>query len=125
MAVRVTATEVKAILDGCTLSDTVVEGFITTANTLINKIFSGDTECGETLLTEIEKWYSAHLIASTLHRMSSSERVGDASVSYTGVWGKNLEATPYGQVVNQLDITGKMANAGKMAASVKAITSFD
>lgn len=122
----VTATEVKEIMDNCTVLDAVVETFIVGADAVVTKVFYEDTEIGTTLLKEIERWFTAHMLASTLSRTTSDEKLGDAQVKYTGKWGENLSSTPYGQMVMQLDVTGKMASyAGKSAASITAITSFD
>jgi hypothetical protein len=122
---RVTAPEVKEIMDNCTVDDAIVDTFILAATSLIDKVFASDTELGTDLLKEIERWYTAHLLASTLHRMASDEKVDDASIKFTGYWGKGLDSTPYGQMVQQLDITGKIGRAGKTAASIKAVESFD
>jgi hypothetical protein len=120
---RVTATEVKDILDNCTKEDTTIDVFIIGASELITKVFAEDVEIGETLLKELERWFAAHMIASTIHRTTSDEKLGDASVKYTGQWGKNLDSTPYGQMVKQLDVTGKMeAYLGKSVASIFAVT---
>jgi hypothetical protein len=125
MAIRVVASEVRQIMDNCTLSDQVVDSFIVAANAVINKVFAEDTETGATLLKEIEKWFTAHMIASTLSRTTSEEKVGDASLKYTGQWGKNLDSTPYGQMVKVLDTSSKMSNVGKMLASIYAVKQFD
>ena len=125
MAYRVTATEVKAIMDNCTVLDIVVDTFIIASEELITKIYENDTSVSDVLLKEIQRWLTAHMLASTLHRTASEEKVDDASIKYTGKWGENLSSTPYGQVVQQLDTTGKMANIGKQAASVYAVKSFD
>ena len=76
-------------------------------------------------LRDIETWLTAHFIASTLHRQTSTEQVDGASVKYTGYWSKDLESTSYGQMVKVIDTSGKMANVGKKLASMKAITSFE
>ena len=122
MAYRVTATEVKSIMDGCTTADTVVETLIKGASETVNSIFN-TTDL--TLYKEIERWLTAHMLASTLARTTSEEKIGDASAKYTGKWGSKLESTPYGQMVLILDTTGKMANAGKMEASIYAVKGFD
>jgi len=122
---RTSIAEVKEILDSCTLDDYVITAFITAANALVTKILGTDTTIGATLLKEIERWFTAHMIASTLWRTTTKEKVGDASVQYTGEFKQNLSSTPYGQMVMQLDITGKMANIGKKAASMYAVTSFE
>jgi len=122
---RVNSAQVKEIMDGCTTPDATVEAMITAANLIVDKIFVDDVSISEELLTEIEKWLSAHMVASTVFRMTSDEKLGDASVTYTGKWGKNLESTPYGQMVLVLDVSGKMANMGKMAASIYAVKEFE
>lgn len=125
MAVRVTATEVRDILDGCTLSDAIVETFINAGTLIVDDVFASDTSLSVDLLKEIERWFVAHMIASTIHRTTSEEKIGDASVKYTGQWGKKLESTPYGQMVLTLDTTGLMGNLGKATASIYAVKSFE
>lgn len=122
---RTTAAEVKEIMDGCSVSDVIVTSLITAASDLVTQVFSGDTSITDTLLEEIERWLTAHMIASSLYRSTKTEGVGDASVSYTGNFGEGLKSTPYGQMVLTLDFTGKLAKVGKQVASIYAITSFD
>jgi hypothetical protein len=122
MSARVTPIEVKEIMDGCTVDDVVVQSFIDAGTLLIDSVF-GKTDVSD-LTTQIEKWFVAHMLASTLARTTSKEKVGDAEFTYTGQWGRNLQSTPYGQMVCMLDNTGKMANIGKMAASIFAVESF-
>lgn len=122
---RVTAEEVKEIMDNCTISDSIVETFIEAGTIVITNIFEDDTDIGSTQLKEIERWFVAHMLASTLCRTTDTEKLGDASVKYTGQWGKNLDLTPYGQMVKQLDTSGKMSQLGKQIARIRAITSFD
>ncbi len=103
---RTTAAEVKAIMDNCTVDDTVVNVFIISANAVVTKVFAGDTDIGSTMKEEIERWFTAHMLASTLCRMGTDEKLGEASIKYTGVFKEKLSSTPYGQVVMQLDFTG-------------------
>ena len=124
MAARVTAVEVKAIMDNCTVLDATVNVFIAAGTLLIDKVFVNDTTSGDDTLKELERWFVAHMIASTLSRTTSEEKLGEAAVKYTGKWGMKLESTPYGQMVLTLDSTGKMANVGKMAASIYAVKNF-
>ena len=125
MAVRTTSAKVLQILDGCTLTGTVVDVFIATASRVLDSVFASDTTMTADQLIDIETWLAAHMIACTLHRQASQEQVDDASIKYTGFWSKDLESTSYGQMVKVIDTSGKMANAGKKLASMTAITSFD
>lgn len=117
---RVTASEVKEIMPDLSMEDTQVLPFINAANVVINKVFADDVAVGTDLLKEIERWFTAHMIASTpFYRQAFRERVGEADIIYTGEFKQDLSSTPYGQMVKTLDTTGKMANMGK-----RGITTF-
>jgi len=105
---RTTVDEVSKILDNTGLDNSQISGYIDSANR-----------------GEIEKWWAAHLIASTVERTTDQEKVGDVSAKYTGKWGEGLKSTPYGQTVLQLDTTGTLQKSGKQAVYFKAIKSFD
>jgi hypothetical protein len=122
-----TASEVRLIMNvtTATLSDAQIAPFIVAGDEIVAQVFEDDTELTATLLAEIKKWMVAHMIASTIYRTTSDEKLGDASVKYTGKWGMRLESTPYGQMVLVLDMTGRMANAGKMRASIFAVKGFE
>jgi len=121
----VTATEVKAIMDNCIVDDLVVDTFIIAAHETIIKVFTDSTGITTTLLKEIERWFTAHMVASVLDRTTAEEKIGDLDIKYAAKYGANLSSTPYGQMVMQLDVTGKMSNIGKMGASIYAVKSFD
>jgi hypothetical protein len=122
---RVTANEVKSIMDNCTISDTIVGTFILASNELVTKIFGVQDADEDTIIKEIERWFTAHMIASTLHRTTSIEKLGDAAVTFTGKWGEGLSSTPYGQMVLTLDTAGLMKKLGKESATMTAVVSFD
>lgn len=126
MAYRVTAAEVTAIMDDVTLADAVIESFISAANAMVTN-YLATTALDDATLKEIERWLSAHMVASTVERMAISEGAGGASTKYVGEFKQNLSATPYGQMVLMLDTTGKLtvASENKKQASVYAVTSFD
>lgn len=125
MANRVTAAEVTAIMDNVTLADAVVESFITGGNAMVTN-YLGSSTLDDTTLKEIERWLTAHMIASTLERMGIQEGAGGANIRYMGEYKQNLSATPYGQMVLMLDTTGIMADASLVLkqASIFAIPSF-
>jgi hypothetical protein len=121
MSARVTSAEVLEIMDNCPL--TSVEAFITAGTLVVDSVFGSDDQSA--LTKEIERWFVAHMVASTVFRTTSEEKLGDADFKYTGTWGKNLDSTPYGQMVKTIDTSGKMANAlGGVAASIHAVESF-
>jgi hypothetical protein len=77
------------------------------------------------LLFEVERWLSAHLLASTRERQVQTEEVGQAKVAYNSKLGLGLDSTTYGQQVKLMDSSGLLANLGKRNASIYAVTSFD
>lgn len=120
MSVRVTATEVKEIIE-TDITDSTIDVYITSANALVNKAL-GTSSLGMALLKEIERWLTAHMIASTKERQTKKEEAGTAKVEYTGDYGEGLASTSYGQMVMGLDTTGGMAKLGKKVIMLKAIT---
>jgi len=123
MAIRVTATEVKAIMPEVVILDATVDLYIAAGSLLIDSVFGSANV--DALTIQIEKWFIAHMIASTQSRMSIEEKVGDASVKYHDWKGEGLSSTPYGQTILLLDRLGLMANIGKRAASMYAVENFD
>lgn len=122
---RVTADEVKEIMENCTVDDLIVDSFIVAANQVVDYVFATDTAVGEGLLKEIERWFTAHMLAVSIHRTARDEKIGDATIRYTGEWGEGLRSTPYGQMVITLDVSGKMATTGKRAVTMYAVKSFE
>ena len=121
---RTSAAEVKQILS-TSLDDTIVEAFIAGATEVITEVLGDDTTITDALKAEIERWYTAHMIASTREQQSSKEEAGSAKVTYQGQTGAGLSSTFYGQQVLIMDTTGKMASLGGKSASIYAVTSFD
>jgi hypothetical protein len=126
MSVRTINADVLAILDpNCDVATTTIDRLIIAASAIVDSVFENDTITPATILTEIECWLTAHMVASSLFKTATVEKVGDAEIRYSGIFGKGLESTPYGQMVLVLDTTGKMANSGKRSASIYAVKSFD
>ena len=122
---RVTATEVKQIID-TDLVDTIVDAFILGANYTVTEVLGSDTDLADGHKKEIERWLSAHLIAATREQQIQKAGAGGANVTYQGQTGMGLNATIYGQQVLALDTTGKMSAAlSKQRASLTAIPNFD
>ncbi len=119
---RTTATEVQEILDNSQLDDTIVDAFIKGANTLVTKVL-GTSNLGTDLLSEIERWLTAHMISVTRERTAKKEEAGGAKIEYTGSWGQNLSSTGYGQMVLSLDTTGAMAGLAGKSVKITAIKS--
>lgn len=119
--VRVTATEVKGIID-TELTNEAIAVYIESASVLVDSVLGTGTSA---LLKEIERWLSAHMLATTKERQAKSEEADGAKVVYSGYYGDKLSSTTYGQQVLMLDITGKFANLGKRKAMIFAVKSFD
>lgn len=122
MAVRVTEADVRAILDDTSLTDPQILAYITSANTLVNSVLGTGTT---NTLFEIERWFTAHMIATTRERMAKKEAAGGASIEYIGEYKEALASTPYGQMVMLLDTSGLMITLFGKSAKIFAIPSFD
>lgn len=121
---RVTAAEVKAILDDSSLSTTIIDTYITSANALVTEAL-GSSTLGAAVLKEIERWLAAHMISITRERQAYEEGAGGANIRYSGKFGSGLSSTTYGQMVLSLDTTGVMAGLGGREVKLVAIKSFD
>jgi hypothetical protein len=121
-----TSNEVLEIMSGCTLTSDQIDPYIVAAESFINNVFSTDLTITAALKKELTKWLTAHMIASIHYRTTVKERVGEAEVSYSDkILGQGFNSTPYGQMLLQLDTTGKVALTGKKSATIYAIPQFD
>lgn len=122
---RTTVQLVRDIMDDTELTDPIITSFINGANTFVTATLGGKN-LTTTLLTEIERWITAHMIAMTRERMAAEEGAGGAEIKYTGKWGEGLAGTSYGQMAVSLDSSGTLMALiqGKLTARVRAVTSF-
>lgn len=123
---RTNAADVKVLLGDCgdNIDDAIVTAIIADASMVVNSVLAECTILSDEELTGIEKWLTAHMIASSgLCRQTTEETLGEASVKYAGEWGKKMESTSFGQMVLTLDRCGAFANTGKRAATMRAIKS--
>ena len=117
---NVTADDVKEILEDTSLTDPEVESYIDMSVVLLDEVFESE-DLSSNIRKELERWLTAHLISVTKERTVAQEKIGDASVKYTGKWADGLKSTSYGQVVLQMDITGKLGALGKRKANITAV----
>lgn len=117
---RTNDTEVKEIISLNVLTDTTP--FITTANLLVTQHL-GTSGLSTELLTQIEKYLAAHLVA--LHpdeRQLTEQKIGDSTDKYGGSFGDMLNFTQFGQTVQMLDHTGALAGIGGESVEIDTIT---
>lgn len=122
MANRVDAKDVKKIMN-TSIVDSVVDSFIVTANLLVTTHLAG--ELAETLLKEIEKFLSAHMISITVDRQTVREEIGGDTNEQYAKLGLQLDSSTYGQMVKFLDSTGILGNLGRKLSTIVAVTSFE
>lgn len=128
--VNVSANDVIEIMENCTVDPAIIDSFIVSAYEVVKKVFRGDKMVSITLRREILKWFAAHLVASVFYKETITEKLGDAELYYinekgSAQWASALKATRYGQVVLQIDISGRMqASVGLRAAKVHAVKEF-
>ena len=115
--------EVKSILLDTELTDLDIQGYIQTAHIFLTEVFTGLKMSGDKF-KEIERWFTAHLIAITKERTAIVEKVDVAEITYTGKWGDELSSTSYGQTVLLLDTSGRISNMGKRQVKITVVKSF-
>lgn len=105
------------------IPDAQVTPYIQSATVFVDNHLLGKLVDG--LLKEIERWVVAHMIALTRERTALSEEAGGAKIVYAGDWGRDLDATSYGQMAKMLDSSGTLSalNKGKQPAFVRAVKS--
>lgn len=128
---RVTATEVKDIFD-TTLTDTIVDIHILSANILVDKLLvdiAVPIITDATHLKEIERWLSAHFAAIQDPR-AKTEKADVVGQTIESKVDLNLNVTRYGQQVLILDTSGAFADlqedaltGGGINASMTAVRS--
>ena len=123
MAIRVTAIEVKAIMPDVVILDAAADLYIAAGSLIIDSVFGATDVSNAT--KEIEKWFVAHIIASTQQGTVVEEKVGDASIKYREYKGEGLNSTSYGRMVLLLDRLGLLSNLGKRRATIYAVKSFE
>lgn len=122
MAVRTDKDTVESIMEtGIAVLE--IEAIIVFANRMVNTVV-GDSTLTEEVLTDIETWLTAHMIAIGKERQAKSERVSDIWITYQGKFGEGLKSTTYGQMVLMLDSTGNFARAMKMKVQIDAIPQY-
>lgn len=110
MANRVTATQVKAIIETSLVDDDVTV-FIATANNIVTNRLT-DKGLDDATLEQIELWLSAHLVAIR-NPLKRVEEVRDARQEFQyGKLGEGLRFTAYGQQALTLDTTGTLGTVG-------------
>ena len=120
MAVRTTADNVNEVIQTA-LTDTQIEALIAHANRIVTARLGGEG-LTTAVLTDIETWLTAHLIAIGKERAPVGEKIDDVWLTYLKYSTTEfLSSTSYGQYVLLLDTSGKMQVAQKQQASITAI----
>jgi len=124
MAHRVLPDEIKDVLVTA-LSNTEITIFIDAAHITVDALLDSAVLSAKQL-KEIERYLTAHFIASTKERQIKSETVDGAKTDYGQMLGKGLDSTTYGQMAKQLDTSGALsADLGQKSVQFFAITSFE
>lgn len=114
--------DVRQILD-TDLDNSTLLVYIQAADQLVQAVYDGVTDVSSAQKKEIERWLTAHLVASTREPQVQGVKATDVTVQYQGLTGKGLESTHYGQGALALDTTGRLRNLGKRRAYLTAIPS--
>lgn len=116
---RTNVTTVRIIINSA-LGDTDINSVIEQANRIVTRQL-GDTDLVAAVLTDIETWLTAHIIAITKERQMQIEKVGDVVLEYNANPGQFLESTTYGQMALMLDSSGTLGRSMLRKARIRAI----
>lgn len=126
MAVLATFDDVEDLMQDSSLSESYVNSILTTVDLVLTNVFLYyEGTISTDILTQLQKYYAAHIIASTTKRLGTEEQIGDARIKYIGKWGTGFDATPYGQILVGIDPSGLIKKTALKAASIYAVKSFD
>jgi len=116
---RVSAAQVKEIIETDIDDDILLSNFIDTAHIYVDTHLSAAGHDSH-ILTKIELYLAAHFVAITDEGGALKyTKLGDASDAYdTSFLDSGLKSTRYGQTALTLDSSGILANVG--TASLKA-----
>ena len=112
MSLRSNVTEVRKIID-TDIPDDRVEAFLKSASVMVDQALGKTTLLSEESKTEIEKFLTAHFIASTVTQQLAEAGGGVTRVKFQGEFGQGLKSTAYGQAVLRMDTTGILAQTDK------------
>ena len=104
--------DVRAIITTAA-DDTAITACLASANAFLTDLFDATDKISEATIKEIERWLTAHLIASTITQQVSEAKAGSAEVKFQGTTGMRLDATRYGQNAVSLDPTNKLSDVVK------------
>lgn len=116
---RTTIDSVRAIIP-TGLENGEISAIMLVSNRMVTNVLGTSILMGD-VLTDIETFLTAHIIAIGKERQTKEERVGDVWIKFNENKGDSLQSTTYGQMVLLLDTTGSFQSANKMKASIKAI----
>lgn len=117
---RTTAEDVKGILGDHYDGTSNVNKYIDTANSLVNKVSSNDSDSllDDSDLELIERWLAAHCYAHH-DQLYQNKSTGRASGTYQGRTEFMFKSTQYGQMALVLDVTGYLAELQEQAMKGK------
>lgn len=120
MAHRTNHGAVRKLLGAQYDGESDLAGFISTANSIVDKIDTNDTGSllSDADLELIERWLAAHFYGS-MDQFVSSKNTGRASGAFQGQTAMIFQATFYGQNALALDVTGYLAKLQQQAQTGK------
>lgn len=114
---RTDADKVRWILE-TDLETVDIDAYIEGATALIDREFE-NKGVSETLLENIERWLTAHMIAATRERQAIEQKAGPAEQKFTDVYHRGLDSTSYGQMAMALDPTGTLFDLSMQRRPIK------
>lgn len=113
MSARVTADEVREIVETSITDDALATNHITTANLIVDEHLA-TSGLSDDMLKRIELYLAAHYVALTEERGGlTRNKLGDGDESYANVYEAGYHSTRFGQTALSLDSTGLLVAASQ------------
>lgn len=92
---------------------TALSPYITAASSIVDRLATLDSSAVLSSAQKelVERWLSAHCYC-LMDRQLQSKSSGKSSGTITGMFGKFLEMTTYGQMAKMLDFSGNLSSIG-------------
>jgi hypothetical protein len=91
------------------VDDVNVSAFIQYSTALTDRYLTS-ANLEPNLMKEIQRWMTAHLIASTIDRQAIMEKAGPAEQEFSDIFDEGFKSTTYGQMAISLDPTGILSD---------------
>ena len=119
MTIRTISSDVQAILGNDYDGSTSLTPYITAASSVVDRLATLDSAGVLSVAQKelVERWLSAHCYC-LMDRQLLNKNTGKSGGTITGMFGRYLDMTTYGQMAKMLDFSGRLGSIGGPVAKM-------